>query len=122
MCDCENGDLLKLCSISVKFNDQANIHMKNYSPCIQLHPAVCLPQIQGMLLQFNAGLSLSSTVIVHTGFPRALATVLLLAFPEPNTACTSVCHFTSSQVHHVSTDHRKLKNTALRVFSIGQVL
>jgi hypothetical protein len=51
--------------------------MKNYSPCIQLHPAVCLPQIQDMLFQFNAGLSLSSTVIVHTGFPCALATVLL---------------------------------------------
>jgi hypothetical protein len=83
--------------------------MKNYSPCIHLHPAVCLPQIQDTLLQFNAGLSLSSTVIVHTGFPHALATVLLWAFPEPNTACTSAYHFTSSQVHHVSTDHRKLK-------------
>lgn len=87
--------------------------MKNYSPCIQLHPAVCLPQIQDMLLEFNAGLSLSSTVIVHTGFSRALATVLLWAFPDPNTACISACHFTSSQVHHVSTDQKKLKNTAL---------
>jgi len=51
--------------------------MKNYSSCIQLHPAVCLSQIQDMLLQFNDGLSLSSTVIVHTRFPCALATVLL---------------------------------------------
>jgi len=86
--------------------------MKNYIPCIQLYPAVCLPQIQDMLLQFNAGLSLCSTVIVHTGFPRALATVLLWAFPEPNTGA-SLPATTSSHVHHVSTDHRKLKNAAL---------
>jgi hypothetical protein len=100
--------LLKLCSISVKL-----ITKLTYTWKIQLHQAVCLPQIQDMLLQFNAGLSLSSTVIVYTGFPCALATVLLWASPDSNTACISACNFTSSQVHHVSSVHRKLKNTAL---------
>jgi len=55
-----------------------------------------LRQIQAMLLQFNVGLSLSITVIVHTGFPHALATVLLWAFPEPNTGASLPA---TSQVH-----------------------
>lgn len=94
-CDCENGAFDEIVLDQCKVHDQANIHMKNYSPCILLHPAVCLPQIQDMLLQFNAGLSVSSTVIVHAVFPCAPATMLLWAFPEPYTACISA----TSQVH-----------------------
>jgi hypothetical protein len=47
--------------------------------------------------------------------------VLLWAFPEPNTACISAYHFTSSQVHRVViTDHRKLKNTALECSPVAK--
>jgi len=94
--------LLKLFSISVRLMTKLTYAWK-----IIAHAFICTQQFVCHKFKIRcSSLSLNSTVIVHTGFPRALAKVLLWA-------CTSAYHFTSSQVHHVSTDHRKLKNTAL---------